>query len=65
MCDSNRVIGNVDHAGVFDFVDGVATDVSHLSPLGDQHDVVALEEAHETCQGNKKKLEAASVVLHC
>lgn len=50
MCDPDWVIRDVYHAGVFNFVDGVATDVSHLSALGDQHDVVALEETYKSCQ---------------
>lgn len=51
VCNPDRIIGNVDHAGVFNFVNGVAADVGHLSTLGDQHNVVALEETHKTCQG--------------
>lgn len=53
MCNPDWIIGNVDHAGVFDFVDRVATDVGHLSTLGNQHDVVPLKEANEPCQGEK------------
>lgn len=52
--DPDRVIGDVDHAGVLNFVDGVATDVSHLSTLGDQHDVVPLEETYKPCEQQKK-----------
>ena len=48
MRDPDRVVWDVDHAGVFNFVDGVATDVGHLSALGDQHYVVALQEIHKT-----------------
>lgn len=50
----DRVIGDVDHAGVFNFVDGVATNVSHLSALGDQHNVVPLKETYKPCQGKTK-----------
>lgn len=42
VCNSDWVIGNVDHSGVFNFVDGVAPNISHLSALRDQHDVVPL-----------------------
>lgn len=50
MCNPDWIIGNVDHAGVFDFVDGVATDVGHLSTLGDEHDVVPLKKTNKPCQ---------------
>lgn len=57
MCDPDRVIGDVDHACVLNFVDGVATDVSHLSTLGDQHDVVPLEETYKPCEQQKNLQE--------
>ena len=40
--DPDRVVGDVDHAGVFYFVNGVTSNIGHLSALGDQHNVVAL-----------------------
>lgn len=50
MCDPDRVIWDVDHAGVFYFVDGMATNVGHLSALGNQDYVVALQETDKTCR---------------
>lgn len=55
VCNPDRIIGNVDHAGVFNFVDGVAPDVGHPSTLGDQHNVVPLQETYKPCQEKKKK----------
>lgn len=45
--DPDRVVGDVDHVGVLDLVDGVAADVGHLPPLGDQDYIIALQEADE------------------
>ena len=47
VCDPDRVNWDVDHAGVFYFVNGVTANVGHLSALGDQHNVVALQETHK------------------
>lgn len=44
------VVGDVDHGGVFNFVDRVPANIGHLSTLGDQHDVVALQKTHKPCQ---------------
>lgn len=44
----DRVVGDVDHASVLNFVDGVATDVGYLSTLGDQHNVVSLKETYKS-----------------
>lgn len=52
--DPDRIVGNVDHGGVFYFVDGVATDVGHLSAFGDQHNIVAFEESHKPCRERGK-----------
>lgn len=44
MCDSDGVIRDVYHAGVFYLIDGVTPNVGHLASLGDQNDVVAFQE---------------------
>lgn len=63
MCNPDWVIGNVDHAGVFDFVDRVATDVGHLSTLGDQHNVVPFKETNKPCQRRKNnKLQTLNLL---
>lgn len=49
---SDRVIGDVDHDRVFNFVDRVPANVGHLSLLGDQHNVVALQKTHKPCPKN-------------
>lgn len=54
MRDSNRVIGDVDHGGVLYFINGVATDVSHFSALGDEYNVKSFEETHKPCKKGKK-----------
>ena len=41
---------NINHGGVLNLVDGVVPDHAHLPPLGDENDVVALEEPHEPHQ---------------
>lgn len=50
MGHPDRVIGDVDHGRVFNFVDRVPANVGHLSLLSDQHDVVALQKTHKPCQ---------------
>lgn len=54
MCNPDWIIRDVDHACVFNFVYGVATDVSHLSAFGDQHNVVPFKETYKPCEENKK-----------
>lgn len=54
MCDSDRVIRDIDHVGVFDFIDGVTPDVGHLAALGDQNDIVAFQETDKAYKRTKE-----------
>ena len=47
VCDAHRVIGDVDHIGVLDLVNGMAADVRYPPAFGDQHNVVAFKESHK------------------
>lgn len=71
MRDSDRVIRNINHAGVFDLVDGVTANVGYLASLGDQDDVVAFQETDKAWGGERveeyltKKLERVQEdILH-
>ena len=50
MCTPHKVIGNVHHAGVFNFENRVATNQRDTSTFGDQHHIVSLEKPNKTCQ---------------
>ena len=47
---SDSVIGNVEHAGVLDLVNGVGSNHGHAPALGDQHNVIPLQETHKPCR---------------
>lgn len=53
VCNSDRVIWDVDHGCVFNFVDIVSANVRHYSALGDKNDVIPLKKAHKPCNAIK------------
>lgn len=52
VCNSDRIIGNVDYISVLNLIYRVTTDIGHFTAFCDQHDVVTLQKTHETWKTN-------------